>query len=88
MAVDEPRQRGCPAGVDPRTLDALGYVPLLADPGHTAALDRDRRVAHDAEHPAPGGIVRDELADVLDEHYVSVIGMRTPRSAATALASS
>ena len=27
-------------------------------------------IAHDAEHPAPRCVVRDELADAVDEHYV------------------
>src|SRR4051794_2583169 len=88
VAVDEPRQRGTAAGVDAWTVDALGHSAPRADPGDPLAVDRDRGVADDAERAVACRIVRDELADVLDEHYASAIGTRTPRSAATASARS
>jgi hypothetical protein len=88
VAVDEPRQRGRTGRVDQRPLDALGNAVTLAHPDDPVAVDRDRGVVDDAERPAPGSIVRDELADMVDEHYESAIGIRTPRSVATAFASS
>ena len=89
VAVDEAGQRRAARSIHARSLDAVGHIGLRTDPRDPVTVDRHRGVVDDAEWAAVvRRIVRDELADVLDEHYASAIGMRTPRSSATAFARS
>ncbi len=70
MAVDEARQHGCPAGVEPPV--GRRGLPGVADPGDPAVVDDQRGVVPQAERPVAVRRVGHQLADVVDEQARSV----------------
>ena len=86
VRLDEPGQDGAPGGV-PDLVARLG-ARARPDPDDPAVPDDDGRVPDDPEGAlADGGIVRDQLADAVDEQgHQGSMGMWTPRSRATSRA--